>query len=99
MIYILLDKSMSGWRPKTSKRGGILHIWKPVPLAMMIENAVDCTMGIFLYQDIVDMSTKHWKKKYTNPVVELYLQKSEDISYHMAEVLHQAKNFNAVKAG
>ncbi len=26
VVYLMLDESMSGWRPKTSKRGGLPHI-------------------------------------------------------------------------
>ena len=56
----MFDKSMSGWRPKTSKRGGLPHISheprKPVPLGTMIRNAVECTTGIFVHHDLVDSS-------------------------------------------
>ena len=49
VLYLMLDESMSGWRPKTSKTGGLPHISheprKPVPLGTMIRNAVEvrCT--------------------------------------------------------
>ena len=45
VLYLMLDESMSGWRPKTSKTGGLPHISheprKPVPLGTMIRNAVE----------------------------------------------------------
>ena len=82
VMYLMLDESMSGWRPKTSKRGGLPHISheprKPVPLGTMIRNAVECTTGIFVHHDIVDSSTNQWKKKYTNPAVQSHLPKGED---------------------
>ena len=41
-----LDESMSGWRPKTSKCGGLPNITHeprmPVPLGTMLRNAVEC---------------------------------------------------------
>ena len=71
VIYLMLDKSMSGWRPKTSKRGGLPHIShesrKPVPLGTMIRNAVECTTGIFVHHDLVDSSNEQWKKKFSLP--------------------------------
>ncbi len=58
VIYLMLDESMSGWRPKTSKRGGLPHITheprKPVPLGTMIRNAVECTTSIFVHHDLVN---------------------------------------------
>jgi hypothetical protein len=68
VIYLMLEESMSGWRPKTSKRGGLPHISpeprKPVPLGTMIRNAVECTTGIlFVHHDLVDSSNEQWKKK------------------------------------
>ena len=72
---MMLNESMSGWRRKTSKRGGFPHIshdhepCKPVPLGTMTQNAVECTTGIFVHHDIVDSSTNQWKKKYNNPAV------------------------------
>lgn len=78
----MLDESMSGWSPKTSKRRGLPHISheprKPVLLGTMIRNAVECATGIFVHHDIVDSSTNQWKKKYTNPAVQSHLPKGED---------------------
>ena len=91
VIHIILDESMSAWRPKTSKTGGLPHISheprKPVPLGTMLRNAVECLTGIFVYQDIVDSSTKQWEKKYLKPPTPSHLPRRENISYHTAEVL------------
>ena len=66
VIYLILDESMSGWQPKTSKRGGLPHISheprKPIPLGTMIRNAVECTTGIFVHHDLVDSSNEQWRK-------------------------------------
>ena len=41
VIYLILDESMSGWRPKTSKTGGLPNISheprKPVDLGTMMK--------------------------------------------------------------
>ena len=49
VIYLMLDESMSGWRPKTSKRGGLPQTSyeprKPVPLGTMIRNALSAQLA------------------------------------------------------
>ena len=66
VVYLMLDESMSGWRPKTSKTGGLPNITheacKPVPLGTMIRNAVKCVTGIFVHHDIVQGPVHQWKK-------------------------------------
>ena len=103
VIHLILDESMSAWRPKTSKRGGLPHISheprKPVPLGTMLRNAVECLTGIFVHQDLVDTSTKQWEKEFLDPPTKSHLPKGENISYHTAEVLHQAKNSKVIKGG
>ena len=103
VIYLMLDESMSGWRPKTSKRGGLPHISheprKPVPLDMMIRNAVECTTGIFVHHDLVDSCNAQWKKKYSLPPEISHLPMKEEINYHCAEVLRQCEESKAVEGG
>jgi len=52
-VLLMLDESMSAWRPKTSKYGGLPNYTfeprKPVPLGTMFKNAVECITGIFMY--------------------------------------------------
>ena len=56
-VLVMLDESMSGWRPKTSKFGGLPNLTykprKPVPLGTQFKNAVECLSGCFVYQDVV----------------------------------------------
>ena len=95
VLYLILDESMSGWRPKTSKTGGLPNISheprKPVPLGTMLRNAAKCVTGIFVHHDIVKDPTAQWQKKYMDPPTKLYLPKREDIQYHVAEVLRQCE--------
>ncbi|KAL7554128.1 hypothetical protein ACHAWF_017536 [Thalassiosira exigua] len=103
VIYLMLDESMSGWRPKTSKTGGLPNISheprKPVPLGTMVRNAVECITGIFVHQDIVQGPLGQWAKKYSSPPTKSSLPKGENISYHTAEVLRQAENSKVEKGG
>jgi len=88
VIYLMLDEAMSGWRPKTSKTGGLPNISheprKPVSLGTMLRNAVECVTGIFVYHDMVEGSTSQWKKKYTSPPVKSNMPKGEDIAFHVS---------------
>ena len=56
---ILIDESMSGWHPKTSKLGGLpsytYEPHKPVPLGTMFRNGAECLSGIIVHQDVVQM--------------------------------------------
>ncbi len=55
--YLVLDESMSGWRPKTTVTGGLPNIMyeprKPVNLGTMIKNGCECITGMFVYHDVV----------------------------------------------
>lgn len=77
----MLDESMLGWRPKTSKRGGLPHILfepcKPVPLGLMIGNAMECTAGIYINHNLVDGVAYQWQRKYFVSPVESHLQQIE----------------------
>ena len=94
-MHLLINESMSGWRTKTSKTGGLLNIThearKPVPLGRMICNTVDCVTVIFAHHDIVQGPVQQCKKKYSDPLVTSNLSMNEDIQYHVAEVLRQAE--------
>mgnify|MGYP006203513335 FL=1 len=103
VLELMLDESRSGWRPKTSKTGGLPHIsyevWKPVPLGTMLRNFVECTTGIFVHHDIVESSTDQWKKNYSDPLTRSSLPRGEMVSYHTAEVLRQAEGANVLRGG
>lgn len=103
VFYLVLDESMSGWRPKTSKMGGLPHITyearKPVDLGTMLRNAVEGTTGIFVHHDPVESIEHQWKKKYSDPVEKSHLPKGEVISYATAEVLRQVEESGVVEGG
>jgi hypothetical protein len=56
---LMMDESMSGWRPKTSKLGGLPNCTyeprKPVPLGTMFRNSVECITGCLQYQVVVQL--------------------------------------------
>ena len=57
VIELLLDESMSAWKPKTSKLGGLpsytFEPRKPIPLGTMFRNSVEVITGILVFQDVV----------------------------------------------
>ena len=65
----MLDESMSAWRPKTTKLGGLPHLTheprKPIPLGTMFRNSAECWTGILKYYDIVDVSEKQAQKEFS----------------------------------
>ena len=65
-LMVMLDESMSGWRPKTSKLGGLPNISfeprKPVPLGTMFRNGADCMSGVLVFQDVVQAPESQSKK-------------------------------------
>ena len=63
---MMLDESMSGWRPKTTKLGGLPNYTfeprKPVPLGTMFRNGVECISGVLVVQDVVQLlEHQAWK--------------------------------------
>ena len=90
---MLLDESMSGWRPKTSKLGGLPNYTfeprKPVPLGTMFRNSAECMSGVMVFQDIVQLSEVQSTKKYFNEPSSL--PSKSCITAHAAEVLRQVE--------
>ena len=92
-VLLLLDESMSAWRPKTSKLGGLPNITyeprKPVPLGTMFKNGAECITGIIAFQDVVMGAEVQQRKKYfgDNSVVP----GQQTIPSHTAEVLRQVE--------
>ena len=74
-VYLLMDESMSAWRPKTSAYGGLPNItfepWKPKPLGTMFKNGVEARTGIMVSQDVVESSAAQQEKKYVGDVSSL----------------------------
>ena len=68
VMFLILDESMSGWRPKTPVTGGLPNITfepcKPVNLGSMLCNAVECFSGILSFQDPVEDLTSQRLRKY-----------------------------------
>ena len=93
VFYIVLDKSMSGWRPKTMATGGLPNITfepgKPVNLGTMINNGCECISGIMVYHNVVAGAVQQGKKKYCD--MTLHLPCGELMQKHVAEVLGQAE--------
>ena len=73
----MLDESMSGWRLKTSKLGGLPNYtykpWKLILLGTMFRNGVECITGLFMHHDPVQGPEKQKMKKYHSGVIFLQL--------------------------
>lgn len=67
-FLLMLDESMSGWKPKCSKRGGLPNITyeprKPVDLGTMLRNAAECHTGILMHIDPVMSPERQGHKEY-----------------------------------
>ena len=72
---MLVDESMSGWRPKTKKLGGLPnYIFKPrkhVPLGTMFRNGVECITGASVVQDVVQNPEQQSRKVYHGDISAL----------------------------
>ena len=100
-VYMLMDESMSAWRPKTTKTGGLPNITyeprKPKPLGTMLRNGVEATTGIMVTQDIVEGAEAQREKRYTGDESSLPLR--EPIMVHVAETLRQCESANVTQGG
>jgi len=100
-FLLLLDESMSGWRPKTTKLGGLPNYTfeprKPVPLGTMFRNGVECISGVLVVQDIVQNPGQQSRKPY-NGLPSAMLDNSE-IMVHTAEVLRLVTNATIPEGG
>ena len=101
VVYLVLDESMSGWRPKTSKTGGLPNISyeprKPVELGTMARDAAECTSGVMAFLDIVQDIVNQRRKKYTGD--PSHMPKGENVYVHVAETLRQAEGAGLKKGG
>jgi len=104
----MADKSMSGWKPKTSALGGLPNISyeprKPVPLGTMLRNVVECITGAFTYQDVVQAPEVQAQKEFlfSDPVTQVpelsNLSDESPITASAAETLRLVKGAQ-VEAG
>jgi hypothetical protein len=110
-ILLMLDESMSGWRPKTSKTGGLPNISfeprKPVPLGTMFRNGVECFTGCLVYQDVVQNVEEQQTKSFyfkdddatRKQLIQTSLPGNIPMQAHTAEVLRQAVGAGVVPGG
>ena len=100
-VYLLMDESMSAWRPKTTKFGGLPNLTfeprKPEPLGTMFKNGVEATTGIMVTQDVVQGSAEQRYKKYDGDASSL--PQNEPIMAHVAETLRICESSNLVEGG
>ena len=111
VILLILDESMSGWRPKTSKTGGLPNISfeprKPVPLGTMFQNACECFTGCLVYQDVAQNVEEQQRKPYffvdgdadRKEQVLSHLPVKTPMQAHSAEVLRQADGAGVIEGG
>jgi hypothetical protein len=101
MVLMMVDESMSGWRPKTTKLGGLLNYTfesrKPVSLGTMFCNGVQCASGILVVQDVVQNPEKQALKPYYGEHSSLPDQ--SEITAHTAEVLRLVEGAKIPKQG
>jgi hypothetical protein len=75
VFAVLLDESMIGWRPKSSKTGGLPNITfeprKPKSLGTMLRNGADPTSGVILFHLIVKSPDFMSQLKYFNELSSL----------------------------
>ena len=90
---IILDESMSGWRPKTTKFGGLPNYTyeprKPVPLGTMFKNSAECATKCMVFQDVVKAAEVQSAKKYCDELS--HTPGDNDILQSVAEVLRQVE--------
>jgi len=101
-MLLLLDESMSGWHPKTSKLGGLPNYTfepsKPVPLGMLFRNGAECMSGVLVFQDVVQLTEVQARKKFFNE--KSYLPgDSTFVTAHAAEVLQQVEGAKVPEGG
>lgn len=100
-VLLMLDESMSGWRPKTSKLGGLPNYTfesrKPIDLGTMFKNGAEGLTGMYVFQDVVQMVEQQQRKEFFN--ADTHLPDNSKITAHTAEVLRQVQGANVVEGG
>ena len=100
-ILLILDESMSGWRPHTSRLGGLPNCTyeprKPVSLGTMFRNGAECKSGIMVFQDVVQNAEVQGRKEYSD--MKSNLGDGANIASHTAEVLRQTKGAGVERGG
>jgi hypothetical protein len=100
-VLLILDESMSGWRPKSTNTGGLPKLYweprKPFPLGTMSRNGVECIYGILIFQDLVQDAEVMNQHEYFGEKSSML--KSMEIPAHAAELLRKIKGMNVVEGG
>ena len=100
-LLLVLDESMSGWCPKTSKLGGLPNYTfeprKPVPLGTMFKNGAECKSGLIVFQDVVMDPEMQHTKEFSD--CKSHLPDGSMVLVHTAEVLRQAQGAKVEKDG
>jgi hypothetical protein len=101
IILLMVDESMSGWRPKSTKTGGLPKLsWeprRPVPLGTTFRNGTECTSDILMFQDIVQDAEVMKVKEYVGE--KSSMPNGMEIPAHAAEVLRQIEGAKVVEGG
>lgn len=92
-MLLILDESMSGWKPKTSKLGGspncTLEPRKPVPLGTMFKNGAERKSGLIVFNDAVQNLEQQVQKRCNN--LDSHSLDGGKVLVHTSEVLRQAR--------
>ena len=92
---LLIDETMSEFRPKTSETGGLPNITcekrKPKDLGTMARNGLDTITGIFAHHDIVEDLTAQRCKRYLQSDNVSHLPQGKEIYVHVAECIRQVE--------
>jgi hypothetical protein len=107
---LILDESMIGWKPKTSKLRGLPNITfeprKLVDLGLQLKNCAECLTGMFAFQDIIQAPEVQKRKKFFYRNEEKLigeeptsLPNSPDMQAHTAKVLPQMEGASVRRGG
>ena len=103
ILFLVLDESMYGFRPKTSPHGGFPNILyeprKPCNLGAMVRNGLDAITGIFAFRDPVKDMTSQRLKLFMQSNNTMHTPSGGDLPVCTAEILRQVKGSGLVKGG
>ena len=103
ILFLVLDKSLYGFRPKPSPYGGLPNITfeprKPCNLGAIVRNGLDAITGIFAFRDPVEDITSHRLKGLMQSNDSMHTPVDSDLPVATTEVLRQVKGSGLVKGG
>ena len=93
LMFLMLDKSMSGYYPKISKLGGLPNYThktrKQVALGKMLKNSECWSAGMIVYNDVAQNPEQQSRKKHSKD--KNSLPDESNILVRTAEVLRQVE--------